>query len=89
MIKAVANKAKEIPFTLQFLFNIYVQRFSETETLFITKPIRELLFEGYYEPMMAEIQYILGEEKLKDEKFGLYYPVSRNLLLVVALELRL
>lgn len=75
-VKAVGSKAKEIPFTLQFLFNFYVQRFIETETLFIKKKVREILFEGYYEPMMAEIQYILGEEKLKDNKFGLYYPVS-------------
>jgi len=58
----------------QVLGNIYVKRFREP--LFVERPVRELLFEGYHQAMLSELQDLTGEDLVKDSKFGLYHPVT-------------
>ncbi|CAG7833577.1 unnamed protein product [Allacma fusca] len=69
---AVAHKAEELPYFIRYLVSMYLENFKQT--LCITRTVGEILFQGYHEPMLSELQEITGEKILKEEKFGLYYP---------------
>lgn len=47
--------------------------------LFMRRPVKELTFGGYVEPMMKELGELKGEELLPNNTFGLYYGVSLDI----------
>ena len=51
-------------------------RFKLSEHLFVTKTVSELMFEGYYDPIVALLGKLTGDPKLKDGKFAYRYQVS-------------
>jgi hypothetical protein len=46
------------------------------ETLFIQRTIKEMLFDGYYNPMVEELQNLTGELFFEDAIVGLLVGVS-------------
>lgn len=50
-------------------------------TLFVTKPVRDLLFEGYQEKILDTAKDI--GIVVPYDKFGWFYPVSSSLLLFI------
>lgn len=51
----------------------------ENEPLFVRKSVGELLFRGYFEPMISELSDLSGEEVMPNSTFGIYYGVSLKL----------
>ena len=69
-LKIVSRMLEDMPFYIRYPANIYMLRFKET--LFIERKVKEILFEGYPQPMLDEIQSLTGKHIVTDGKFGLY-----------------
>ena len=48
-------------------------------SVFVSKTIKELLFDGYYDGLIQDLSKLKGEDVLPNNTFGLYYGVSFKL----------
>jgi hypothetical protein len=46
------------------------------ESIFMTRPVRELLFGGFYHELIATFASITGESYMPNNTFGMLYGVS-------------
>ncbi|KAK7066711.1 Scavenger receptor class B, member 2 [Halocaridina rubra] len=74
LMVAIAKKVEQLPSAIQALVELVFLRFQET--LFITKPVSELLFKGYEAPLLSELIKYTGDPTNSKGKFGFFYPVA-------------
>lgn len=70
MVDMVSN----MPFYLRFMANVYLMRFKEK--LFIQRPVREILFQGWQLPLVDEIQKLSKQEVMPNATFGFFHGVN-------------
>ncbi|XP_069987003.1 lysosome membrane protein 2-like [Penaeus vannamei] len=69
---SLASKIEAESPVLHALVELAFLRFKES--LFITRSVRELLFDGYEEPLLAELVKYAGDPTDSRGKFGFFYP---------------
>ncbi|KAK3868704.1 hypothetical protein Pcinc_025925 [Petrolisthes cinctipes] len=72
---SIASKVEPLGPVVEALVEFAFLRFSET--IFITKTVKELLW-GYDEPLMTELSKYVGDPTNNKGKFGFFYPVNNT-----------
>lgn len=72
-----------LPPFLKAFAEIGFLRFELSNNLFITKTASELLFEGYYDPLVELLGKISNDPQKAEGKFGFYYNVSSPCVLAL------
>lgn len=69
----MAQKVSELSFPLNTVGITYIVKFKQSP--FIQKRVKEILFQGWEVPMVAELSEFLGQELMPNNTFGLFYGV--------------
>jgi len=68
------------PMVNSLVQSAFLSIIESTDTVFIKRPVRELLFQGFSQPSMGKIQKTMDTRNfppfLHKDKFGFFYPVS-------------
>ncbi|KAK8379452.1 hypothetical protein O3P69_019391 [Scylla paramamosain] len=76
LMVSLAAQASTLHPVLLLLLELAFLRFSEK--LFIRKPVGDLLFKGYPQPLLAEVTKIFGDPMGNNGRFGIFYPVNNT-----------
>ncbi|KAK8379449.1 hypothetical protein O3P69_019391 [Scylla paramamosain] len=76
LMVSLAAQASTLHPVLLLLLELAFLRFSEK--LFIRKPVGDLLFKGYPQPLLAEVTKIFGDPMGNNGRFGIFYPLASH-----------
>ncbi|KAG7170474.1 lysosome membrane protein 2-like [Homarus americanus] len=76
IMMSIGSKFEGLPSALKGIIEIVFVRFSVTP--FITKPVGELLFYGYDEPMLKQLAPMTKDPVHATGKFGFFYPKNNS-----------
>ncbi|KAK3870639.1 hypothetical protein Pcinc_024147 [Petrolisthes cinctipes] len=76
VMMSLGAKLATAPAPLKVIIQMWFTRFSEKP--FVTKPVRELLFEGYEEPLLLQLATLTNDPLHATGRFGFFYPKNNT-----------